>query len=122
MPAEWNRVTEAVIGSGFRVYNTLGYGFMEKVYENALVHEIQKLGLDVKHQLPVKVWYDEVVVGDYVIDLLVAQKVVVELKTARALKDVHVAQTLNYLAATQLRLALILNFSPTKLEVRRLAH
>ena len=99
---------------------TLGVGFLEKVYENALAHELRKAGLSVAQQRGIAVMYDGVIVGDYAVDLLVEDQVLVELKVVRALEAVHAAQGLNYLKATGLPLCLLLNFGRPRLEVRRL--
>ncbi|MEQ8209774.1 MAG: GxxExxY protein [Lacipirellulaceae bacterium] len=114
-----NEITEKIIGSAFTVSNTLGIGFLEKVYENALRHEITKQGLLVQQQVPIKIGYDGVVVGDYIADLLVESHVLVELKVAKALDDIHLAQCLNYLKGTGLKLALLINFGNTRVEVKR---
>ncbi|HOX36387.1 MAG TPA: GxxExxY protein [Candidatus Brocadiia bacterium] len=115
-----NDITGAIIGCAFRVHNALGYGFLEKVYENALAHEIRKAGRIVEQQKAVQVSYDAVVVGDYVADLLVEGTVLVELKSAKALDDAHIAQCLNYLKATGLPICLLINFAQSKVEVKRL--
>jgi GxxExxY protein len=117
-----NRLTERVIGCDFQVLNTLGVGFLEKVYENALVHELRKRGLDVVQQHGATVTYDGVVVGAYNVDLLVEGSLIVELKAVKALDDVHAAQCLNYLKATGLRFCLLLNFGRSWLEIQRIAH
>ncbi|HOG93720.1 MAG TPA: GxxExxY protein [Opitutaceae bacterium] len=113
-------LTQRVIGSAFTVYNTLGYGFLEKVYENALVHELRKAGLHITQQKPFPVFYDGINVGDYVADLLVGDSLIVELKSAKAIDDSHIAQCLNYLKAARLRHGLLLNFGPQRVEIRRL--
>jgi GxxExxY protein len=113
-----DRLTETVIGAAFNVHNALGAGFLEKVYENALTHELRKRGLDVGQQVSCPVCYDGVVVGDYVADLVVEGRVLVELKAIRSLDDMHLAQCLNYLAATRLPLCLLLNFG-RRVTVRR---
>ncbi len=106
-------VCETIIGAAFKVSNTLGSGFLEKVYENALAHELRRSGLHVAQQFPVKVMYDGMVAGEYIADLLVAGTVIFELKCVKHLEDIHLAQCLNYLRATELRRELILNyFSP----------
>jgi len=114
-----NQITERVIGCAYAVSNALGCGFLEKVYENALVHELRKGGLRVEQQQAIEVNYDGVVVGDYVADLLVEGSVLIELKAVRALEDLHLAQCLNYLQATGLTVCLLLNFAKPKLEIRR---
>ena len=116
---ELNRVTERIIGCAFVVGNTLGVGFLEKVYENALVHELRKQGLQVEQQRPVEVWYDGVIVGNYQADLLVEDSVITELKAVTALNPVHFAQCMNYLKATGLTLGLLINFGNPRVEVKR---
>ena len=113
-------VSEQVIGCAFRVARVLGPGFLEKVYENALRHELGKAGLRAQSQRALEVWYDGVLVGAFVADLVVEDRILVELKACRALTEVHVAQGLNYLAATGLTTCLLLNFGALKVEVRRL--
>jgi|SRR5215470_3498849 len=112
--------TERIIGCAIRVSNTLGCGFLEKVYEFALAHELRKSGLHVQQQHCVPVLYDGVVVGDYRVDLLVDQSVIVEVKAAKALDPIHEAQLLNYLKATRLRIGLILNFGTPHIGIRRM--
>ena len=113
-------VTERVIGCAFRVANTLGQGFVEKVYENALAHEMRKAGLGVVQQRGIVVFYDDVVVGEYTADLIVEDAVIVELKVVGGLSDVHVPQCRNYLRATGEPLCLLINFGGTKVEIRRI--
>lgn len=110
--------TEQIIGAFYHVYNTLGYGFLEKVYENAMAIELRKRGLNVVQQVPIKVYYDGHLVGEYFADLLVEGKVIVELKAVEALAAEHEAQLLNYLKATEIEVGLLLNFGP-KPQVRR---
>jgi GxxExxY protein len=117
-----SRITDAVIGRSFAVLNTLGAGFLEKVYENALARELRKAGMNVYQQRAVDVMYDGVVVGSYFADILVENAVVVELKVVKALDPAHTAQGLNYLRATGLPLCLLLNFGNPKLQVKRVAH
>jgi GxxExxY protein len=114
-------LTERVIGSAFRVANRLGCGFLEKVYENALAYELRKGGLEVAQQHAIAVLYDGVVVGDYAADLLVEASLMVELKCVRAFEQSHLAQCLNYLNATGLRVCLLLNFGAPRLEIKRIA-
>lgn len=113
-------ITEKIIGSAYSVANALGHGFLEKVYENALAHEIQKAGLHVTQQQPLLVHYDGVVVGEYVADLVVAETVLVELKAAKGIDDVHVAQCMNYLKATGLPVCLLINFGTPRVQVKRI--
>jgi GxxExxY protein len=119
---EINGLSGAVIGCAFTVLNALGAGFLEKVYENALAHEIRKRGLQVAQQLPVRVCYDSIVVGEYFADMVVEDRVIVELKVAKAFEEAHHAQCLNYLKATGLQLGLLLNFGKPRLEIKRVAN
>jgi len=119
---ELNKVTEIVIGCAFKVSNTLGCGFLEKVYENALVHELRKTGLRVTQQYPIKVYYDGIVVGNFEADLLVQESVIVELKAIRTMTERDEAQCLNYLKATQLKIGLLINFGNPKVEIKRIAN
>jgi GxxExxY protein len=119
---DMNEITERIIGCAYEVSKVLGCGFLEKVYENALMHEMLRQGLGVKQQVPMSVYYDDVVVGDYVADIVVEGRVLVELKAVSSLDDIHRAQCLNYLNATGLHVCLLLNFGRPKLEVKRLVH
>jgi GxxExxY protein len=114
-----DEISERVIGCAFTVANTLGAGFLEKVYENALAHELTKAGLMVTQQIAIGVEYDGVTVGTYVADLLVENAVLVEIKAVRALDTNHDAQCLNYLRATGLTVCLLMNFANPRLEIRR---
>jgi len=105
---------------GDTVSATLGCGFLEKVYENALAIELRRRGRSVCQQKAIDVRYGEEIVGEYVADLVVDERVVVELKAAACLDRIHSAQCLNYLRATGLRIALLLNFGRPKLEVQRI--
>jgi GxxExxY protein len=113
-------LTQKIIGCAYTVSNSLGSGFLEKVYENALAIELRKNKLSYQQQSPVKVRYDGIIVGEYVSDLVVESKVLIELKACKAIDDTHVAQCLNYLKATSLQLRLIINFGRSKIEIRRL--
>jgi GxxExxY protein len=117
-----NQLSGQVIGCAFAVSNTLGVGFLEKVYENALAHELRKAGLTVKQQHPVLVHYDGVVVGTYAADLLVENAVLIELKAVTALDTVHRAQCINYLKRSGLWLCLLLNFGSSRLEIKRVVN
>jgi GxxExxY protein len=115
-----NEITQKIIGCAYTVSNTLGIGFVEKVYENALVHALRKTGLEVKQQYPITVTYDSVIVGEFAADLLVEESVLVELKAVSMLTEVHMAQALNYLRATGHEICLLINFGTTKVQVKRL--
>lgn len=112
MEAKHKDLTEKIIQAFYTVYNTLGYGFLEKVYENALAIELPGLGLNVIQQAPIVVYYKELAVGNYDADLLVENLVIVELKATRTLAPEHEAQLLNYLKATPYEVGLLLNFGP----------
>ena len=114
-----NDLSERVIGCAFTVSNVLGAGFLEKVYENALSHELRKAGLLVQQQHGMTVSYDGVVVGEYAADILVEGVLLVELKAVKELNDAHLAQCLNYLKVTGLTLCLLLNFGAAKVQVQR---
>lgn len=119
-PEGINTVTEKIIGSAYTVANTLGVGFLEKVYENALSIELRGKGFDVEQQHAIKVEYKGHVVGDFVADLIVENKVIVELKAVNSLDKIHAAQCLNYLRATGYKICLLINFGKPRTEVRRL--
>ena len=118
---EHDSLSEAVIGCVFRVANGLGAGFLEKVYENALVHELRKAGLEAKQQVSVFVHYDGINVGDYIGDIIVEGRLLLELKACKALEDVHLAQCLNYLKATTIPTCLLINFGTPKPQIRRVS-
>ncbi|MBX9583073.1 MAG: GxxExxY protein [Gemmataceae bacterium] len=106
------RLTETVIGVYYDVYNELGYGFLESVYHNAMVLALRQKGLTVGSKVPVPVWFRGQLVGDFEVDVLVEDAVLLELKSARALDSAHEAQTLNYLRATPVEVGLLMNFGP----------
>jgi GxxExxY protein len=105
-------ITGKVIAAFYNVYNGLGYGFLEKVYENAMMIELKKLGLNAAQQARINVFYEGEVVGEYAADLLVENQVLVELKATQKLADEHEAQLLNYLKATKHEIGLLLNYGP----------
>ncbi|MDA2918809.1 GxxExxY protein [Desulfobacterota bacterium AH_259_B03_O07] len=109
-----------IIGLAMEVHGKLGYGFLEKVYENALMPLFKREGIKAKQQAPIKVLFEEVIVGDYIADNLVEDKIILEPKSLEKISDVHRAQALNYLKATGLHLAIILNFGKNRLEYERL--
>jgi len=119
-PEEVNKITEKIIGCAYAVSNSLGIGFVEKVYENAMVVALEKAGLTVEQQFPIKVSFDGVIVGEFWADLFVEGRVLVELKAVSMLMDDHTAQALNYLRATGADVCLLLNFAKPKIEIKRL--
>jgi len=114
-------ISQRIIGCGFAVANTLGPGFLEKVYENALAYELRTVGLTVAQQQSAKVVYKGLIVGEYVTDLLVERSVMVEVKAVRAFDEVPRAQCINYLRCTGSHLCLLLNFGRPGLEIKRIA-
>ena len=119
---ELDRITKTIIGCAYTVGSALGRGFLEKVYENALAHELRKAGFQVEQQNPIEVRYDSVVVGDYVADLLVENAILIELKAVKALDEIHLAQCMNYLKATGLRVCLLINFGAARVEIKRVVN
>src|SRR5262249_49744315 len=105
-------ITESIRDEFFHVYNALGAGFLEKVYENALALRLQKAGLDVRQGVPIKVYFEGAVVGVYEADVLVNRAVIIEVKAVSALIDEHEAQLLNYLRATPIEVGVLVNFGP----------
>lgn len=103
-------ITQVIIQAFYKVYNELGYGFLEKVYENALFIELEKTGLYIEKQRRIKVYYENEVVGSYYADLVVDEKVIIELKAAEGLREEHECQLINYLKATEMEVGLLLNF------------
>jgi len=103
-------ITEKIIKCFYKVYNTLGYGFLEKVYENALAIELRKIGFEVKCQFPINVYYESEIVGDYYADIIVNNLVIIELKATKQLDEEHEYQLINYLKATKVELGLLMNF------------
>ena len=105
-----SEITEQIIKAFYNVYNTLGYGFLEKVYENAMLIELKKVGLNAIAQQPIRVYYDSAEIGVYFADILVENKVILELKTAEGIASENEAQLINYLRATDIEIGLVLNF------------
>ena len=120
--AELNVITEKIIGCCYAVSNSLGIGFLEKVYENALAIELEKAGVSFSRQVPIPVRYEGRLVGDFVADIVVAESVLVELKAVKALEEAHFAQCMNYLKATGMPLCLLVNFGTPHVHVRRIVN
>ncbi len=116
---EHSQLTEKVIGCAYRVYNTMGFGFLESVYEKCMMIELRKADLQAKSQQPIKVHYGGEVVGDFVADIVVEDTLIVELKSVRRVVKAHEIQLVNYLVATGKPVGLILNFAESKVEVKR---
>ena len=116
---EDNELTRKIIGCAMKVHSTLGPGFLESVYKKALAHELGKAGLKVECERPIAVFYDGVPVGDFSADMLVEDRVMLELKANQALAPANEVQLVNYLTATGIELGLLLNFGAAKLEFKR---
>jgi GxxExxY protein len=114
-----SNLTEEIIGAFFTVYNALGYGFLEKVYANALRLELERQGLKVRQEFPIVVRYLGQTIGEYYADLIVNDLVIVEIKATKTLLQEHEAQLLNYLKATPYEVGLLLNFGPKPEQKRR---
>jgi len=112
--------TDVILGAYFKIYNELGYGFLEKVYENDMFIELSNQNLYVQKQAPIEVYYSQTRVGECYADLIVSEKVIVELKAAEGLREEHEAQLLNYLKATEMEIGLLLNFG-VKPQFKRVA-
>jgi GxxExxY protein len=112
-------ITERIIGCAYNVYNSMGSGFLESVYERCLLIELKKCGLKTESQKPIKVKYNGEIVGDFIADLLVEDKIIVELKAIRELNKTHETQLVNYLTATGLDLGLLINFSDERVQIKR---
>lgn len=111
-------LTNKILKAFYTVYNTLGYGFLEKVYENAMIVELRKMGLSCNNQQPIEVFYENTMVGSYYADIIVEDKIILELKAAEALCEEHEYQLINYLKATNKEIGLLLNFGKSP-EFRR---
>ena len=118
MEYKFSELTNNIINCFYKVYNKLGYGFLEKVYENSLNYELESKGLSVESQKPIRVYYREQLVGEYFADLIVDNKIIIELKANKFLSPEDEAQILNYLKATKYEVGLLLNFGK-KPEVKR---
>jgi GxxExxY protein len=119
---ELNELSGRVIGCASTVLNTLGAGFLEKVYENALAYEVRAARLSAVQQYAAGVHYEDILVGEYFVDLLVNDVLLVELKTVKTLDEAHRMQCINYLKATGLKLYLLFDFGNSRLEIKRVVH
>jgi len=116
---QYSEITEKIIGCAYAVYNRMGYGFLESVYEKCLLIELRKAGLKAESQQAITVYYENQIVGDFIADIVVEDSVILELKSVRRLAKVHEAQLVNYLVATGKEVGLLLNFGEQKVEVKR---
>jgi GxxExxY protein len=115
----YSELTEKIIGCAYRVYNNMGAGFLESVYEKCLGIELENLGLQAEFQTPIAVYYADRQVGSFIADIVVAGCVIVELKAVRTLNPAHEVQLVNYLAATKIPVGLLINFGEAKVEIKR---
>ena len=117
---KYRELTEKIIKIFYKVYNRLGYGFLEKIYENAMMIELKKGNINAISQFPIQVLYEGEIIGEYYADIIVNSKVIIEIKASKRLVEENEAQLLNYLRATDVEIGLLLNFG-TKPEVKRKA-
>ena len=115
----YSDLTEKIIGCAYRVYNNMGAGFLESVYEKCLAIELETVGLQADFQTPIAVYYADQQVGSFVADIIVSGCVIVELKAVRTLNLAHEVQLVNYLAATKIPVGLLINFGESKVEIKR---
>ncbi len=113
------KLTEMIIGCAYRVYNKMGFGFLESVYENCLMIELRKAELSAKAQQGLTVYYDKVIVGEFIADIIVEDLVVIELKSVREISPMHEVQLVNYLTATGKDIGLLINFGQKGVQVKR---
>ncbi len=116
---KYEELTGKIIGCAYNVYNKMGFGFLESVYENCLLIELIKAGIEVKSQTPILVHYENEVVGEFIADILVEDNVIIELKSVRRIVKAHEVQLVNYLVATKKDIGLLINFGEQKVEVKR---
>ena len=116
---EHKELTEKIIGCAYRVYNKMGFGFLESVYEKCLAIELEKAGMRTEFQKSVCVYYDNQIVGEFIADILVEELIIVELKSVRRIIKAHEIQLVNYLIATKKDIGLLLNFGDRKVEIKR---
>ena len=116
---KYRDLTETIIGCSYRVYNTMGFGFLESVYEKCMLIELRKEGLNVEAQKPITVLYDNERVGEFIADIVVEDKIILELKSAKQIAQAHEVQLVNYLVATNKPVGLILNFGEKKVDIKR---
>ena len=116
---EYGELTEEIIGCAYRVYNKMGFGFLESVYEKCLLIELLKSGLSAESQKPITVFYENEIVGEFVADIIVNDRIILELKSVKQIAKAHEIQLVNYLVATGKPVGLIINFGERKVEIKR---
>lgn len=116
---EFEALTEKIIGCAYKVYNTMGFGYLESVYERCLLIELKRAGLQAESQVAIQVNYEGEVVGEFVADVVVKSAIILELKSVRSLSPAHEVQLVNYLTATALHVGLLINFGERRVDVKR---
>ena len=116
---EYRELTEKIIGCAYRVYNKMGFGYLESIYEKCLLIELKKDGLKTEMQVPITVYYDSEIVGEFIADVIVEGVIIIELKSVRRIVKAHEMQLVNYLVATRKDIGLLLNFGENRVEVKR---
>lgn len=116
---QYEDLTQKIIGCAYRVYNIMGFGYLESVYEKCLLIELRKIGLKVESQKTIIVRYLDKIVGNYIADIMVENKIIIELKSIKKITKAHEVQLVNYLTATGLEVGLIINFAESKVEIKR---
>lgn len=116
---EFENITEKIIGCAYQVYNRMGYGFLESVYEKCMLIELRKAGLKSEYQKPIIVYYDGEVVGQFVADIFVEDTIILELKSVKSIAKAHEVQLVNYLVATGKDVGLLINFGEQKVDIKR---
>ncbi len=116
---EYKELTEKIIGCAYRVYNKMGFGFLESVYEKCMLIELRKAELIAEAQKPITVTYEDEIVGEFVADIVVENTIILELKSVRRVVMAHEVQLVNYLVATGKQVGLILNFGERQVEIKR---
>ena len=116
---QYEDLTQKIIGCAYRVYNIMGFGYLESVYEKCFIIELRKIGLKVESQKPIIVYYLNQIVGNYIADIVVENKIIIESKSVKSIMKAHEVQLVNYLTATGLEVGLIINFAESKVEIKR---
>jgi GxxExxY protein len=116
---EFEQITGEIIGAAYKVFKTLGFGFLESVYKRALIIELGKRGLKAEEEKPLKVYYEDQVIGDFFIDLFVQDEIVVELKSIQSIAKEHEVQLVNYLNGIKKEVGLLINFGPSGVQIKR---
>jgi GxxExxY protein len=116
---EYKELTEKIIGCAYKVYNKMGFGYLESVYEKCLLIELKKLRLKAESQKRVPVYYEQELVGDFVADIVIEDKIIIELKSVKNIVKAHEVQLVNYLVSTKKQVGLVINFGEDKVEIKR---